>query len=108
MTSDVQAARERQLQAIDTALGAAADEIDRLKSALATAERGRDEARALATERLEALRPFANDYNSAWSPGANDGYEFENCTSLDDGSTDLTVGDLRRAAALTSGADHGG
>ena len=129
MTSDVQAAREelrlarvrvgmvadvrkatgehghaRDLRLIDLALTAAEERA-------ATAERERDEARALAAERLEALRTAdaaMREYYRYWTGGETRGSYDGKPERNGLWKAMWSTTDLVRRAAITSGADHGG
>ena len=117
MTSNVQAARER-LERADpmvtgrTYAGGAirADDLRTILSALtaaeeraATAERERDEARVLAEDRLEALRPFAR-LAGTHTVASVEGVTISNGSRMCGAESAW----FHRAAALTSEADHGG
>jgi len=52
---------------------------------------------------VKALEPFALDYEEAWSATVNGGHHFKDHVMIEEGSTALTVGDLRSAhAAITA------
>jgi hypothetical protein len=67
--------------------------------ALAT-ERGALAARLEQAEQMaEALMPFSVDYRDMWSEEQNDGYRTSDAALVCDGSSGITVGDLRTAVA---------